>query len=350
MELSLPSDVAPVRADEEMDWPCLEAWLRRNVPGLEGDMVVAQFPGGHANLTYCVGFDGVELVVRRPPHGTIAPGAHDMGREYRVLRGLAPAFDRAPRVFGFCEDQTVIGAPFVVIERRRGIVVRDEIPDALSGHENVEARLSAALIDAMVDLHRVDPKSAGLEALGRPDGFVERQLAGWNKRWALAVDSAHPLFDEVYAALVDTRPPSRHVSIVHNDFKLDNCMFDPDEPDRVHSIFDWDMATLGDPLVELGTLLSYWPSDRGGGAGSPTIELDMSRFPERADLVARYARAGFDVRDLQWYVAFAEWKLAVVLRQLFRRFEVGQTQDERFARMGESVDRVIETARESLPS
>lgn len=350
MESNLPSDVAAVRAGEEMDWPRLEAWLRLNVPDLEGDMVVAQFPGGHANLTYCVGFNGIELVVRRPPHGTIAPGAHDMGREYRVLHGLSPSFDRAPRVFGFCEDDAVIGAPFVVVERRRGIVVRDEIPKALSGFENIEARLSAALIDAMVDLHRVDPKAAGLEKLGRADGFVARQLAGWNKRWALAVDSANPLFDEVYDALIASQPPSRHVSIVHNDFKLDNCMFDPGEPDRVHSIFDWDMATLGDPLVELGTLLSYWPSGEGGGAGSPTIQLDMSRFPGREALVSRYAAAGFDVQDLHWYIAFAEWKLAVVLQQLFRRFEVGQTQDERFARMGASVDRIIETARESLPS
>ena len=126
-------------------------------------------------------------------------------------------------------------------------------------------------------------------------------------------------------------------------------MFDPSDPDRVHSIFDWDMATLGDPLVELGTLLSYWPSGTADRAGSPTIALDMSAFPGRDDLVARYAGAGFDVSDLQWYVAFAEWKLAVVLQQLFRRFEVGQTQDDRFARMGDSVDQVIERARRSLP-
>lgn len=341
-----PSDVARVRPDEEMDWPRLEDWLRANVPDLDGAMEVAQFPGGHANLTYCVSFDDRELVVRRPPHGTIAPGAHDMRREYRVLSGLAPVFDRAPQVFGFCDDASVIGAPFVVIERRRGVVVRDEIPEPLARLSDIERRITMALVDAMVDLHRIDPKGAGLEKLGRPDGFVARQLEGWSKRWHLASASKNPLFDEVHRQLVESMPVSRHVSIVHNDFKLDNCMFDPASPDRVQSVFDWDMATLGDPLVELGTLLGYWPRGEGGCAGSPTIALDMSTFPQRGELVERYvAGAGFDVSDLPWYEAFALWKLAVVLQQLFRRFEIGQSQDRRYARFADTIPQLLEEAR-----
>ena len=339
-------DVAPVRADEQMDWPRLEGWLRDALPDLEGVMEVAQFPGGHANLTYCVAFGDRELVVRRPPHGTIAPGAHDMGREYRVCAGLSPIFDRAPRVFGFCEDESVIGAPFVVIERRRGVVVRTEIPESLRRQPDVERRLGLALVDAMVDLHRIDPKEAGLETLGRPDGFVARQLAGWNKRWQLATAAPNPLFDEMHRGLVDSMPESHHVSIIHNDFKLDNCMFDAGDPGHVQSIFDWDMATLGDPLVELGTLLGYWP--RGGASSPPTISLDMSAFPAAAELVERYAAAGFDVSDLPWHEAFALWKTAVVLQQLFRRFELGQSEDTRYVGLGEAIPGLLEAARDAL--
>jgi len=343
------NDVAPVRPDEQMDWPRLEAWLRENVAELEGAMEVAQFPGGHANLTYCASFGERELVVRRPPHGTIAPGAHDMGREHRVLSGLSPVFDRAPHVFGFCEDESVIGAPFVVIERRRGVVVRTEIPESLASQPDVERRLTMALVDAMVDLHRVDPKAAGLERLGRPDGFVARQLEGWNRRWQLATDQGNALFDEIHAKLVASMPTSKQVSVVHNDFKLDNCMFDPENPDRVQSIFDWDMATLGDPLIELGTLLGYWPRGEGSDrAGSPTIALDMSAFPAAPELVARYEAAGFDVSDLRWYEAFALWKLAVVLQQLFRRYETGQSADERFAGFGAGIPKLLEDSRVAL--
>lgn len=348
VELNLPSDVAPVRADEEMDWPRLEAWLVRNIPELEGNMDVAQFPGGHANLTYCVGFGELELVVRRPPHGTIAPGAHDMAREYRVLSGLAPVFDRAPRALAFCEDEYVIGAPFVVVERRRGVVLREKLPEALQAHEDVEARITRALMDAMIDLHQIDPKSAGLEKLGRADGFVERQLSGWAKRWSLVTEEKNVLFDEVHDRLVASMPASRYVSIVHNDYKFDNCMFDPDKPDRVDSIFDWDMATLGDPLVELGTLLGYWPQNGNGRSDFPTIALDMSAFPDRSELVKRYAAAGFDVSDVPWYEAFALWKLAVVLRQLFRRFELGQSKDDRFAKFEQSIPHLLELSRSSL--
>ncbi|MGH0037987.1 MAG: phosphotransferase family protein [Myxococcota bacterium] len=351
MESILPDDVAPVRPDEQMDWPRLEDWLRKNVPDLEGAMGVAQFPGGHANLTYCVSFGGRELVVRRPPHGTIAPGAHDMRREYRVLFCLSPVFDRAPRVFGLCEDESVIGASFVVIERRRGAVVRTEIPESLAGHPDVERRLTLALVDAMVDLHRVDLERAGLGKLGRPAGFVARQVEGWSQRWRLATDEKNALFDELHRKLVESLPVSRQVSIVHNDFKLDNCMFAPENPDRVASIFDWDMATIGDPLVELGTLLSYWPRGPGGDAGSPTIDLDMSRFPERFELVERYAAAsGFDIEELPWYEGFALWKLAVVLQQLYRRYQTGQSADERFARFPGAIPRLLESARDVLVS
>jgi aminoglycoside phosphotransferase (APT) family kinase protein len=343
------SDVAPVRRDEQLDWPGLETWLRRHVDGLEGEMRVAQFTGGHANLTYCVSFGRHELVVRRPPHGVIAPGAHDMAREHRVLRALAPHFDRAPAAIAFCDDSEVIGAPFLVAERRNGVVVREQIPPPLRVHSDVERRISFALIDAMLDLHGLSPIDVGLEKLGRPNGFVRRQLEGWQHRWQLARDEPLPLFDEVLELLERSQPESQRHCIVHNDLKLDNCQFEPANPDRVHSIFDWDMATLGDPMVELGTLLSYWRCSGDAIDRAPTVGLDMSRFPQRSELVDRYISAtGLDGAAVPWYEAFGLWKQAVVLQQLLRRYQRGESSDARYRELEPHIEPLLKAAFEVL--
>lgn len=348
MTRSLAEDVAPVRADEHMDWPGLEHWLKQHIDGLSGPMEVAQFHGGHANLTYCASFGDYELVVRRQPHGDIPPGAHDMAREHRVLSALGKVFPPAPASLAFCEDASVIGAAFVVMERKYGVVIRDHIPPVLARHENVEHRVSMALINAMADLHSIDPAAIGLGKLGRPDGFVSRQLAGWKKRWELATSEESPRFSDIHARLIATQPESTHACIVHNDLKLDNCMFAPDNPDQVAAIFDWDMATLGDPLVELGTLLSYWREATDDMHRAPTIELDMDRFPRRSELVERYARSGIDTTHIDWYEAFGHWKHAVVLQQLYRRFASGQTQDARLGALKPNIDMTLKVAQNVL--
>ncbi len=341
-------DTAEVREGEALDWSSLEDWLTTHVVGLRGDMQVSQFHGGHANLTYCVAFAEQNLVVRRQPFGEIAPGAHDMKREYRALSGLNPVFDRAPQVFAFCEDATVIGAPFIVMERRRGVVVRSSMPVEFRDMPNVEERLSFAVVDAMADLHRIEPEAAGLANLGRPDGFVSRQLAGWHQRWHRVRGEHLPEFDRVHQMLLDLQPESQRACIVHNDFKLDNCMFESTNPDRVQTVFDWDMATLGDPRVELGTLLSYWREPGDAVDRAPTIELDMSRFPSRDALVNRYARSGIDVADMAWFEAFALWKHAVVLQQLFARLDAGESTDERYRHFPDRIPGLIETAGRTL--
>jgi len=326
----MSSDTLPVRAGEGLDWQSLERWLMANIPGLGGPMQVSQFHGGHANLTYCLGFGEVELVVRRQPFGEIAPGAHDMKREYRALSGLSSEFDRAPRAYAYCEDESVIDAPFIVMERRQGIVVRSGIPSEFQGLDNIEERLSFALVDAMAELHALDPEAIGLGELGRAEGFVSRQLKGWHGRWRLVVDHEDADFEAAHQVLVDHQPETRRHTLVHNDLKLDNCMFEAGNPDRVATILDWDMTTLGDPLIELGTLLSYWQQADDEHDRSPTIELDMAKFPTRDSLVARYAEHGANVSDIGWYEAFGLWKQVVVLQQLYRRFEIGETQDQRF--------------------
>lgn len=350
MSISDPTtgDTAPVSAQQ--DWTALDVWLRRAMPDLDGPLTVEQFTGGHANLTYCVAIGPTELVVRRPPFGDIAPGAHDMAREHRVLGGLGPVFDRAPRALAFCDDESVIGAPFLVVERRRGLIVRDRIPPGLAELPDAALRISMALVDALAELHAIVPSDVGLERLGRPDGFVERQLAGWHDRWHRIPGDTEPRFDEVHRRLVSTQPPTARVSIVHNDYKLDNAMFVAGEPDRVSSIFDWDMATLGDPLIDLGTLLGYWKSPADSIDRAPTIELDMADFPHRGEIIDRYSSAGHAVDHIQWYEAFALWKHAVVLKQLHHRFVSGDSTDDRLGALGDHIATLVDVAHARVPA
>jgi aminoglycoside phosphotransferase (APT) family kinase protein len=326
-------ELAPVRPGEELDWPALEAYVRAGVEGLEGPMVVEQFPNGSANLTYLLRFGATELVLRRPPFGVVAPGAHDMRREYRVLSRLWSSFDRAPRAFLFCDDHEVVGSDFVVMERRRGEVVRDGVPAAMAHHPDVDRRVSFALVDAMAELHLLDPAAAGVADLGKPEGFTARQVAGWKNRWELVrPDDGPPIMDELPLRLEAALPTPTRVSVVHNDLKLDNCQFDAGDPDRVQSIFDWDMTTLGEPLVDLGTLLNYWPDPTdppGAGRVSHQGLLTMD-LPTRAEITARYAeRTGIDVSSAGWYEAFAQWKTAVVVQQLYNRWLRGESTDPR---------------------
>lgn len=349
-----PDDVAPVRSGEELDWPRLARYLRERLPGLEGTMRVAQFPHGSANLTYLISFDGTELVVRRPPFGQVAPGAHDMRREYRALSRLWRHFPAAPRAYLLCDDHDVVGADFVVMERRGGEVIRDAIPDSMRGHADVGRRASFALVDAMAELHLLDPVACDVGNLGRADGFVDRQVAGWAKRWELARPAdAPPMMDRLGHRLAAALPDPQRASVVHNDLKLDNCQFDPRIPNRVKSVFDWDMATLGDPLVDLGTLLGYWPDPTDPPEQSRALSSGMlgMGLPTRAEIVARYAeRTGLDVGAVRWYEAFALWKAAVVGQQLYNRYARGESRDRRMATKADSVPRLAHAAATLLDS
>lgn len=350
LDTSRAGDTSPV--SDQQNWAGLEAWLRSHlegrVPDLDGPLSVEQFTGGHANLTYCVTMGSTELVVRRPPFGDIAPGAHDMKREFRVLSGLGPVFTPAPQALAFCDDVSVLGAPFLVVERRRGLVVRDAIPAGLADTPDAARRISMALVDALAELHAIEPSDVGLERLGRPDGFVERQLAGWHDRWHRIGSGTSERFDDVHTMLVSSRPSTARVSILHNDYKLDNAMFTSGDPDRVSSIFDWDMATLGDPLIDLGTLLGYWKQPSDPIDRAPTIELDMSEFPSHDDIIERYAAAGHDVEHIGWYEAFALWKHAVVLKQLHHRFVTGDSTDDRLGQLGAHIEPIVQLAHSRL--
>ncbi len=338
-------ETEPVRPDEEMDWPAVADYLSTHIDGVSGSMQVRQFPGGSANLTYLISFGSKQYVLRRPPLGPVAPGAHDMAREHKVLSRLWRKFDRAPRSYHLCTDESVIGAKFIVVERRNGVVIRDRFPDSMRSQPRLAQRVSFALIDAMAQLHNVDPEEADLGDLGRPDGFVKRQVDGWAARWELAKDKDVALFYEVHRRLASALPVAQRVSVLHNDLKFDNCQFDAVDPDRVTSIFDWDMATLGDPLIDLGTLRGYWSdaTDPVPRAARPDGATDA--FPTRADITQRYAEVtGLDTRGINWYEAFALWKTAVVVQQIYIRFARGQTQDVRFAHIADRVPILLDAA------
>ncbi len=350
----VPPELAPVRKGEDLDWVRIETYLRANLPGeldRGGPLEVLQFPNGAANLTYLLRFGDLELVLRRPPFGTLAPGAHDMKREYKVLSRLWRHFDRAPRALLFCDDPDVAGADFFVMERRRGEVIRGVIPESMRAHPDVGRRVGTALVEAMADFHLLDPTECGLEDLGRPAGFVERQVKGWKRRWDLVADPKHDgAMSAVHARLEQGIPESQRVSFVHNDLKLDNCMFDPRDPDRVIAFFDWDMTTLGDPLIDLGTLLNYWPDPADGyGARGSHAGMERMRLQSRSEVTKLYGeRSGLDVSRAGWFEAFAQWKTATVVQQLHHRWAVGDSKDPRMETIAARVPALAEAAGQLL--
>lgn len=326
-------EVAPVRAGEEIDASALSVYLRGKVEGAERGIAIEQFPGGHSNLTYLIRAGDHEYVLRRPPLGPVAPKAHDMAREFRILDAVHPVFLPAPKVFLLCEDPAILGATFFLMERRRGVVLRRDIPAELGHDPEMPRKVSEGFIDCLAQLHSIDIERQGLSALGRPDGFLDRQVRGWSERWERAKTEEIPGMDRLLGWLAARLPPSPRPTLVHNDFKLDNIMLDAHDPGRVEAVLDWEMATVGDPLVDLGCTLCYWTEAgdaamRGGALSAITAGAG---WLTRTELVRRYAeKSGCDVSSLGYYEVFGLFKLGVILQQIYFRYHRGQTRDERF--------------------
>ena len=331
----MSDETRPVRTGEQLDAARLEAYLRERLQP-SGAMELRQFAGGHSNLTYLVRFGDAELVLRRPPLGPVAPTAHDMAREYRWLSALHPVFPKAPRPLLLCEDASVIGAVFYVMERRKGRVVRHEDVAAWAARPEDCRRVSLALVDTLAELHRLDLQAHGLLHLGKPAGFVMRQVRGWSERWQRSKLDALPEMDELSAWLQERLPPDPEVpAIVHGDFKLDNVTLDREDAGRIVGVLDWEMCALGDPLVDLGILLCYWPPSAPGERPKAS---DAHGWLLRDEIVARYAeRSGRDVSRVRYYETFALFKVAVVIQQIYYRYACGQTDDPRFKEFGPRV-------------
>ncbi|MBA3768445.1 MAG: phosphotransferase family protein [Acidobacteria bacterium] len=336
------SDTKPVRASEQLDWDALSSYVRGKLSALLGEqfdarvpLAVEQFSGGHSNLTYLLRFGKQEFVMRRPPFGPVPPKAHDMAREYRILDAVHPVYLLAPRPFVLCEDTSIIGSTFYIMERRRGLVVRTEEPPELADRPEERRRASAALVDALADLHGVDIEAHGLSVLGKPAGFVERQVRGWGERWHGSQTTELAEMDALAAWLIKRLPPNpQRPTLVHGDFKLDNVMLDARDVGRIVGVFDWEMSAIGDPLVDLGILLTYWVHTAIASTSRDAVTSVTNRdgWFNRAEILERYGeRTRLDLTNITFYEVFAVFKLAVVLQQIFYRYFRGQTDDPRFA-------------------
>jgi aminoglycoside phosphotransferase (APT) family kinase protein len=339
------SETIDVREGEDFDVRTVERYLRERIEDLpEGELEVRQFPSGASNLTYLLKIGGWEGVLRRPPLGPVPPKAHDMGRESGVLSKLNAVYPLAPRPYFFCEDESVIGAPFYVMERRKGVVLDDSFPEGVEPDEGLCRGVSRTVVDTLAELHAVDLRESGLADLGKPEGFVERQTQGWISRYEKAktdeIEEVGPLTDW----LARNVPESPEPTVIHNDYKLNNLVLDPGDLTQVRAVLDWEMATVGDPLFDLAVSLSYWvePGDSEDlKAVMPTVTTTPG-FMTRGELIERYAEvSGRDLSEMHWYVVFGYFKLAGILQQIYARWKNGQTRDERFATFGDRVRTLI---------
>ncbi len=336
---ALLDSAAPVRDGESIPLDALRAWWDGAVGRVHG-LEIEQFPRGFSNLTYLVRAGGEEFVLRRPPFG-VQPGvAHDVLREGRLLAALRPAYARVPRVIALCEDVGVIGAPFVVMERIRGLIVRGAIPESLAFGVSQLRALSAAAVETLAGLHQVNWRVPGLESLGKPEGYVERQVGGWARRWTAARTGDVPDVERLIAWLTAHAPSTDGATLVHNDFKFDNLVLDPADPTRVRAVLDWEMATIGDPRLDVATMLGYW-IEAGDPAPVRALGIGITSLPgnwTREQVLAAWESAtGRSAGDPVWLFAFGLFKVAVIAQQIFARYAAGHTRDGRFAQLDGAV-------------
>jgi len=324
-----------VRQGEELDLAVVEEYLKSVIPDLEGPAEVKQFPSGASNLTYLVGFGGREMVLRRPPFGRKAKTAHDMGRECRVLTALQDAYPYVPKVLAFCDDQAVMGCDFYVMERIEGIILRKNLPAGLALSREQVSQLCRTVIDRLIELHTVDYRAAGLGDLGKPDGYVRRQVEGWSERYRKARTKNAPSYERVMQWLELKMPSETRACLIHGDFRFDNVVLDPQDPLRVIGVLDWEMATIGDPLMDLGNSLAYWIQKK-----DPLLLRLMRLQPTnlggmltRDEVVDYYCeRTGVAIDSFDFYRIYGVFRLVVIMQQIYYRYFNHQTRNKRFGR------------------
>mgnify|MGYP001133346046 CR=1 FL=1 len=324
-----------VRQGEELDREALLDYLRDNLPGLDAsELQVMQFPSGHSNLTYLLQVGGRELVLRRPPFGAKIATAHDMQREFHILSHLVEVYPKVPRPLAYCDDPAVIGAPFYIMERLQGVILRSAAPKGLELNAGQMQSLSENFVDNLVEIHRLDYRAAGLGDLGHPEGYVRRQIEGWTRRYHNARTDDIPEIIRVADWLAENMPGEVGASMIHNDYKYDNLVLDPEQFSQIVGVLDWEMATIGDPLMDLGTSLGYWV-DPDDPPQLKSMAFGLTALPgnlDRRQLAERYAiKSGLDLANLTFYYVYALFKIAVIVQQIYARYKAGFTHDERFA-------------------
>jgi len=333
--MALTDSSTRIRPGEELDVSQIDPYLKAHIAGLSGLPTISQFPGGASNLTYLIEYPGVELVLRRPPFGHKAKSAHDMGREFRLLNHLKDAFPYCPKAYAHCTDETLIGSEFYVMERVKGIILRSDLPPELNLSPAHTGQLCHRFIDTLVELHSVDYTACGLADLGKPEGYVYRQISGWCDRYEKALTPDAPQWEAVKAWLKEKMPADHPTpAIVHNDYRFDNVILDPHNPMQIIGVLDWELTTLGDPLMDLGNSLAYWIE-----ADDPPVVQHMRRQPSNApgmltrrEFVDYYAqRSGIQIDNYDFYYIYGLFRLAGIVQQIYYRYYHGQTQDKRFA-------------------
>lgn len=348
-------DARDVRDEDRLDAAKLDAYLKPRIAGLSGEPRIRQFHGGASNLTYLIGYGDRELVLRRPPAGAKAGAAHDMLREAAVMAALGPDYRYVPAILARCDDPAVLGSEFYVMERIAGVILRRELPAELKLDRADVRKLCERFVDRLIELHAIDASRPEIAALGKGEGYVARQSSGWAQRWRNALTDGTNPCDDVLAWLERHRPAGeRRICVIHNDFRFDNVVLDPADPLSIVGVLDWEMATLGDPLMDLGGSLAYWAQ-----ADDDPAFVAMRRQPTHADgmmtrreLVEYYgARTGLDVGGFVFYEVFGLFRLMVIAQQIYRRFVLGHTTNEQFAGfgavvryLGERCRRVIDAA------
>ena len=342
----------PIRAGEEVDLEPLAQYLRENIPEIaeRAELSIQQFPSGHSNLTYLVRAGAREYVLRRPPYGSRVKTAHDMGREYRVLSKLHVAYPLAPEPLIHCDDESVLGAPFYVMRRVHGLILRKDLPHGLELDALQVSALHRELVDRLVELHAIDFSAIGLGDLGKPEGYVERQIRGWTERYAGSRTDEIAAVDQLGRWLAERIPADGAPSLIHNDFKLDNLVLDRDDPTRIIGVLDWEMCTIGDPLMDLATSMAYWnePGDPNFGVVQCFLTMEPGAMTRR-EVIDHYAAiTGRDIGDFTFYYVYGLFKLAVIVQQIYYRYKQGLTKDERFAPLIFMVGALGQKAAETL--
>jgi aminoglycoside phosphotransferase (APT) family kinase protein len=336
-----------IRSGEELELAKLEPYLRFQFPNETGALQVRQYPSGHSNLTYALQLGDRELVLRRPPFGSKVKSAHDMGREFRVLSKLHSVYAPAPEVLLYCDDVSILGAPFYVMEPIHGIILRRNLPRGLDFPAEKARRLSESFVENLVRLHQLDYAAVGLSDLGRPEGYLERQVRGWIERYYGSKTHDYPEVEKISAWMQKHIPSTRTTSLIHNDYKYDNMVLDSNDITKIVGVLDWEMCTIGDSLSDLGTALAYWvdptdPDEIQQNRWGPTTHPGSFT---REVFVHHYARqTQSDVSEIAFYLAFARFKLAVIVQQIYFRYQQGLTKDERFASMPEKIQFLLRAA------